>query len=244
MFKFFKKNKKPEVKFWSIIPGLEEIVPPVDMKECTPEWFKSMPRDIDPSAMLHPGTVKRCPSFVDYFSQGYVIKLWCDLAVSIRKDRTYEVYSPENIFKFENHGDEQFLDYIPNREEFNYSMVLKAFCPWRIITPPGYSIMQLPLTYDFNKDFTVLPGTIWTDIHHEVNQQIVFRGYGEYILKRGTPLAVYIPYKREKYDFKVIPQDTELNYKNLISYYWWAGKFKNGYKEHQTILRQGEKNDR
>ena len=68
IFNYFKKEKPPEIKFWSIVPGLEEIVPPEPMKNHIPSWFKTMPRDIVPDALLHPGTAKRCPSFVDYFS--------------------------------------------------------------------------------------------------------------------------------------------------------------------------------
>lgn len=239
---FKKKEPEPKMTVWSSIPGLEEVVPPVPARECIPDWFKDMPKDVAPG-LLHPGTAKRCPAFVDYFSQGIVIKLWCDLAITIKEDNTYQVYAPEDIFKFETHGNEQFLDYLPQRKEQNISMVLKAFCPWRIQTPPGYSVMQLPMFYNFNKDFTVMPGNIWTDVHHEINQQIMFHGYGDFLIKRGTPLAVYVPIKREKIPLSVERPSAELSYRNAVSYYWWAGKFKGGYKEHQTILKQGDKND-
>jgi len=241
IFKYFKKEKQPEIKFWSTVPGLEEIVPPEPMKNHIPSWFKNMPRDLMPNALLHPGTAKRCPSFVDYFSQGYVISLWCDLAITINKDRSYKVYSPEDAFRFENHGDEQFLDYVPNREHFDFSMILKAHCPWRVITPPGYSMLQLPLFYNFDKTFTVAPGTIWTDIHHEINQQIMFTGYGDFFLPRGTPLAVYIPFKREKYKMEICKNDSTLEHLNSVSYYWWAGRFKDGYREHQNKIKKDEK---
>jgi hypothetical protein len=243
IFNFFKKPKPLKTVVWSVIPGLEEIVPPTPMKDNIPSWFKNMPKDIAPLAMLHPGTAKRCPSFVDYFSQGFVVKMWCDLAVTINEDRSYNVYTPEDCFRFENHGDEQFLDYIPNRKELNISMVLKAFCPWRVLTPPGYSLMQLPLIYNFNKDFTVFPGLIWTDVHHEINQQIAFHGYGDFFIPRGTPLAAYIPFKRERHDLEVSKNTEELSYRDRIAYYWWAGKFKNGYREHQIELKKGERND-
>ena len=241
IFNYFKKEKPPEIKFWSIVPGLEEIVPPEPMKNHIPSWFKTMPRDIVPDALLHPGTAKRCPSFVDYFSQGYVISLWCDLAITINKDRSYKVYSPEDAFRFENHGDEQFLDHVPNREHFDLSMVLKAHCPWRAITPPGYSVLQLPLFYNFDKTFTVAPGVIWTDIHHEINQQMIFTGYGDFFLPRGTPLAVYIPFKREKYEVEICKNNSTLEHLNSVSYYWWAGKFKDGYREHQNKIKKDKR---
>jgi hypothetical protein len=51
--------------------------------------------------------------------------------------------------------------------------------------------------YHFEKDFSVLPGIIHTDIHHEINQQVLYHGEGrEVFIPRGTPLAQYIPFKR------------------------------------------------
>jgi len=235
---FFKKKTKPTVKVWSTVPGLEEIVPPVPAIDCIPDWFKTMPKDVGNE--MHPGTAKRCPAFVDYFSQGFVIKLWCDVAITIREDKSYSLFTPEDVFQFKNHGDEQFLDHIPDRG--GMSMVLKAVCPWKVMTPPGYSIMQLPMLYNYNADFTVLPGTIWTDIHHDVNQQIAFHRTGDFFLKRGTPLALYIPFKREKMELEVEPINPELSYRTQVSYYWWASKFKGGYKEHQAIIKKGDNN--
>ena len=229
-------NKTPTVTIWSSIKGIEDIAPPVPAKDVIPEWFKKMPLDIMHEFSGHPGTVKRCPGLVDYLSQGYVLKMWCDLYIKINKDRTFDIRTPEQVFGFTNHLDNQFLDHIPDRETF--SMVLKGNNPWRMMTPKGWSMMQLPLYYNFNKDFTVLPGVIWTDIHHEVNPQIAFYGYGEYLIKRGTPLAVYIPYKREKVSYKISKITNKLKDLEEKSYYWFASKFRGGYKEHQNKIKK------
>lgn len=236
IFKFFRKKKDPDITFWSAVRGLETVYPPVPAIEAIPDWFKQMPLDCVPGMNEHPGTAKRCPGLIDYFKQGYVVRLWCDLHLKINEDKSWEVKSPEQIFVFDNHLDNQFLDHIPNRNSF--SMVLKAHCPWRMLTPPGWAVMQLPLFYNFNSDFTVLPGVVWTDIHHELNQQIAFHRYGEFHLKRGTPLAVYIPFKRTKLKHQISPITTDLVEKDISAYYWFASKFKGGYKEHQKIINQ------
>ena len=70
--------------------------------------------------------------------------------------------------------------------------------------------------YHFNPDFTVLPGTIWTDIHHEINQQMVIHNYGETFIARGTPLAMYIPIRRETFDYTVKVQEDE-DQQNLLT---------------------------
>jgi hypothetical protein len=58
--------------------------------------------------------------------------------------------------------------------------------------------LQLPLFYHFNKNFSVLPGVIDTDIHHEINQQVLYHGGNDKIrINRGDPFALYIPFERK-----------------------------------------------
>jgi len=237
MFNFFKKQK-PEITFWSEIEGLEQVCPPVPMREYIPKWFKNMPNSIDSNQPLHPGTAKRCPAFMDFWENGWVIPLWCDLEVITDKDNNFSVRTPEDNFRFDTHLDNQFIDHIPKNS--NYEMILKAVSPWRIMTPKGYSVLQLPMFYDFNKDFTVLPGTIWTDVHYEVNQQIAIHNTGRTFIPRGTPLAVYIPIKREKWKFTISELTEQLRYKTNIAYYHWASKFKDGYREHIQKIKKDQ----
>jgi hypothetical protein len=239
MFNYIKnlfKKEEPEITFWTLERGLEDVYPPIPALEALPNWFKDIPKEILPPHMNHPGTVKACPGIVDYFKTGYVLRLWCDLKLTINEDKSWHVNAPEDAFVFTNHLDNQLIDFLPDTNEF--AMVLKAHCPWRVGTPPGYGVMQLPLTYHFNKDFTVLPGVIWTDIHHEVNQQMAFYDYGEYFIPRGTPLAMYVPFKREKFKPRVSAMDDELLEKETKAYYWFASKFKGGYKEHQRAWQK------
>jgi hypothetical protein len=77
------------IEFISMMPGLQEIqqCKPKPSKQFVPQWFKDTPNMLDQSHMLDgPGsaqlgsinfpssfTVKICPSFPDFFSQGYVL---------------------------------------------------------------------------------------------------------------------------------------------------------------------------
>ena len=81
----FTKKKEPLITVFSTIKGLEEIYPPSSAIESIPEWFKKMPIEVTEKFSGHPGTAKRCPSFVDYFSSGIVLKLWCDISPGIFK---------------------------------------------------------------------------------------------------------------------------------------------------------------
>lgn len=197
------KSKKPIIKFVSKVKGLEKIEEciPKPATKYIPDWFKNIPIFDN---ITGPKTVRQCPSFPDFFSSGYVIPMWMDSILSYDKvlDRWSKEHAPVVDWAF--HGNQQFLDYTEARLfGKESSFVFKTECPWMIITSPGYSVLQLPMFYHFNKEWSVLPGIIDTDIHHEVNQQVLYHGNGEKVLiERGTPFVMYIPYKRE--DFNLI----------------------------------------
>ena len=211
IFTFWKQKEKPKIHWWSVIDGVDKVTPILPAKEFVPDWWKRVERFINKNHDQK-GTVRNCPSFPEYINQGFVVPLWCDLHLKIEHDK-YEWQSPDKMFSFSSHGDEQFRDYLPQHMKDNTSIVLKPACPWRVKTPPGWSVWQLPMTYHYNPIFETLPGIIWSDIHHEINQQMLMKQYGEFVIKRGTPLAMYVPYERNKYTYDVSgPNKQNTNY--------------------------------
>ena len=187
-----KFGKSDKIQFISTVKGLETIEEclPKPAKNFIPEWFKNIPS-------TSPMSVKKCPSFPDYFSQGYIIPMWSDVLLK-QKDEKYEWLVSSNAFNWEIHTNDQLIDH--KKTSFNGvegQFIFKANCPWRIITPPGWSVLQLPLFYHFNQEWSVLPGVIDTDIWHEINQQVLYHGNGNpIIIKSGDPFVLYIPFKR------------------------------------------------
>ena len=236
LFTFWKQKEKPKIHWWSVIEGLEKVAPIVPAKEYVPDWWKKVERMIY-NKLDNKGTVRNCPSFPEYITQGFVVPLWCDLHLEVHHD-SWKWKSPEKLFTFNNHPGEQFRDWLPKHVQDNTSMVLKPNCPWRVKTPPGWSVWQLPMIYHYNPVFETLPGIIWSDIHHEINQQMLIKQYGEFFIPRGTPLAMYVPYERNKYTYDV----SGPNVKNAA----WANtahlhvrsKFKGGYKLHQAEVKK------
>jgi hypothetical protein len=189
-----KFNKSDKIQFISIVDGLESVEEclPRPSKHFIPKWFKDIPNNIE-------DTVKICPSFPDYFSQGYIIPMWCDSKIQ-SKDGFWSWETSDKRFEWTSHDNHQLLDHTDaNFNGVPGNFVFKPNSPWRIITPPGWSVLQLPLFYHFNKEWSVLPGIIDTDIYHETNQQVLYHGNGEPVLiKRGDPFALYIPFKRSE----------------------------------------------
>jgi hypothetical protein len=187
-------GKSDKIQFISTVEGLESIEEclPRPAKYFIPDWFKDIPSENSMS-------VKFCPSFPDYFSQGYIIPMWADVMLKYDKKQDYfEWQGSDDIFKWETHGNNQFLNYSkPNFNGTDAQFVFKSNCPWKIITPPGWSVLQLPLFYNFNQEWSVLPGIIDTDIHPGINQQVLYHGDGKEVkINVGDPFVLYIPFKR------------------------------------------------
>ena len=92
------------------------------------------------------------------------------------------------------------------------------------------------MTYEFNEIFEVMSGTIHTDMYHEINQQMVLKKEGEFLIAKGTPLAVYIPYKRQKYDFECITQTEELRKRTHLTELSTATKFTRRFRNIKDII--------
>jgi len=206
-------GKSDKIQFISTVEGLESIEDclPKPAKHFIPKWFKNIPSQTDQTM-----TVKVCPSFPDYFSQGYILPMWSDVKLYSDGEQ-WKWDSPSSIFSWDIHGKDQYLKYV--NASFNgvdAQFTFKANCPWRIITPPGWSVLQLPLFYHFNEEWSVMPGVIDTDIHHEINQQVLYHGNGkEIIIKRGDPFVLYIPFKRSNKIKHIVKYQTEKNKKTF-----------------------------
>ena len=188
-----KFRKSDKIQFVSTLEGLESIEEclPKPAKHFIPQWFKDIPNDAI-------GNVKNCPSFPDYFSQGYILPMWGDVELKYEKEHDRWSTSTSRIFSWDVHGNQQFLDHVDAKfNGVDGQFVFKANCPWRIITPPGWSVLQLPLFYHFNQEWSILPGIIDTDIHTEINQQVLYHGNSDTVtIKCGDPFVLYIPFKR------------------------------------------------
>jgi hypothetical protein len=109
--------------------------------------------------------------------------------------------------------------------------VLKLNCPWFVRTDPGYSVLQLPMVYEFEPRFTVMAGAIRSDKHHHIHQQVMVHSTDSFIVERGTPLAMYVPFKRERFDFSVKEATPELVRAVRKSGLEIETKFRGGYRK-------------
>ena len=216
-------KKEADVTFISTIPGLTQLEDclPKPTSKYTPDWWKSLKIDeVKKSAYdLYTGNIKHCPSFADVFSTGYVVPMWMDLYIGYDKTTgqsgtmsnglTNISYDPGAAKGLKNY---KFL----GKES---SAFFKAYSPWGIMTKPGISIMVLPLFFDFNPDFSIIPGIVDTDKINQLSPDIAYHSENrEIFIERGTPLFQVVPFRKEKLTFDVKEID-ELSKSSKKIYY-------------------------
>ncbi len=205
-------NKQPKIKF---IPELEvyEVLEahPKPASTFIPQWFKDMPEKVDPSLKdkLLPSTnlnstLKHCSPFLDSLTAGYIIPLPADVQVS--NEPGSHKFSWGTTFRLvEPHIIEQ-APTLPCPKE--YDLVPYKWVGTHVIqTPPGYSVL---ITHPLNQTdlpFWSFSGVVDTDTYSfsSVSFPFYIRKDFEGIIKKGTPIAQIIPFKREDWVSEVIP---------------------------------------
>ena len=220
-------TEKIKIKWWSQIPHMEKVMPPQPAREFIPRWYK----DIKTTRVSETiPNIKACPSFPLWFQNGYVVPTWTDIVLRYNETTGAHYWAtPHEGYRMSFHPNAQLVPYLPDHIKNDIAFILKTECPWRIMTPEGYSIMQLNMYYEYSPLFEALPGIIPSDIWHQINQQLIikkstfrelgkeclekpFLGWKYITIPKKSPLAVYVPFKREDYDYEIVPypKDKEL----------------------------------
>ena len=236
---------KQFIEFKTDVKGLEEIAPVKPSNFFLPKWFKGMSDSIEQPALHEKGkpnyfgkkgdiakkhtsgTVKRCPAIVDLITEGFIIPMWCDFLVQ-RDMETLEWDNRNFPYGIEFHSKEQIKGWDLKKTDFPEGV--KFANPWRIKTPPGYSVMFMTPTYQFEKRFTVLPGIVETDSYHHVNFPSVWHTTKGAIIERGTPFIQVIPFKRDDWEYSNSQMDDKDLHYDEREKTELSTKFKNSYR--------------
>ena len=208
---FWKKKENNEIVFWCDLKGLPDIVPIKESKHFVPEWFKKTPPfPLGSNESTAMPTVKRCPGFIDFFKMGYVLPAWCDFHLEITEDGATPK-TPGDAFPVTYHAPHQFSDYLPEHIKQKVKLVFKPGCPWRVRARKGIKLLELPMIHHYNPDFYAAAGLLNPYLYHEINPILLFTKTGEFLIKRGTPLAMLIPIETEEYNL-IIRESTKEDY--------------------------------
>lgn len=147
------------------------------------------------------------------------------------------------------HPASQYSTMIPEMPEHWASCLLKLDSIWEIHTPPGWSMLQIDPTYQFNNTLEAMPGILNTDYWHTSNMFFFVKEKGvQFEIPYMTPLITYIPIKRDRLPLEVrmindsdIERHREISnfmrgtawgssapYRNALKYFGYTQKNKGG----------------
>lgn len=213
---------------WGPVAAMPDTLPR-PMSKMLAEWWKQMPShggfdgvpegsdQINILSGNETPTIKRCIPVLDSLTLGYGLVTTAEMYV---KPYTGEMNTnmadcPQEEVVVEAVHPKR-LERIPclelSHHEYGQAMLhplcqksgqrlRKVFTPWRIMTPPGYSVILTEPLNNPNPYWEIIPGVLDSDqFAPQINFMITFRDPGfEGIIPVGTPLAQVIPFKRESW---------------------------------------------
>lgn len=208
----FKKDKK--IKFLGTEEHLNAMSVPKPALQFVPEWFKKTQSHIgqnvwstyDDNGTITgstTATVKKCVPFLDAMTAGYIIPCPFDIHINVVSSKEgpnfFISWGYEDYEFLQSHSTLQLGEHPQSNIQQPGGKIWKVMNPWHIVTPPGYSCLFLnPLNHQ-DTNFNFFTGIVDTDTYNDkVNFPFIWTGgYGEFIIKKGTPLVQVIPFKRE-----------------------------------------------
>jgi hypothetical protein len=197
---FFPTNKNAEVS----------IDPPSPAKDHLTEEYKRLPFKVNKTFLsLQPNlkgtnlTAKACIPVLDAFTAGYMVTLPCDITVTTSPEYNHRLFWEVDWEAIGSHSNLQIGDMgVPYGFEIDpYKFETK----WVIKTPPGYSVLITHPLNRFDLPFITLSGVVDSDSYNILPVNLPFflkDGYNG-VIKKGTPIAQIIPFKREDWDSKI-----------------------------------------
>ncbi len=191
---------------------------PTPASKSLPDWFKNIDPYIDGSKKLSwpmmkgmPNlTIKRCVPVLDAMTAGYMVSLTDDLFVEQTEDGPMLRWRHSDTL-ITNHSVDQFQGF--NIPDNYYYFVWKWHNDWSITLPEGYSMYFTHPSNRFDLPFRSLSGVVDCDSYDSAVHFpfLIEKGF-EGIIKAGTPICQLIPFKREKWQTKVLEHDEDQSY--------------------------------
>lgn len=150
-----------------------------------PSWWKNLPKskwDFDKFERVN--TAKSCIGMIETFKNGYVMPMWCDLALKILPDDYIRYQFSDKISQLQFHPKEQAQDFLPN----HYFIKLKS--PWTLKSSENLKYMFSPPTF-FN---SVNPPYLIPSSVNATTDKIMATHVFLLIEKQDTPIEIFLKF--------------------------------------------------
>lgn len=208
------KVKPGTIRFTPSDNRLMESPPFVNTITNPPTWFQRIKKG--------EGSLRKCAGTIDLLAAGVTLPMWTNYRFRPNPQGGWETggddFSPQagvNAvmgFNFDSTGRCPMTD-IRKIENGQYPKIVN---PWRFETAPGWSTLLLPMYWEPNENYSVIPAIVHTDFYHLANIVLNITGDSPFTIKYGTPIAQLIPFKRDS-DFAEIEFNDESHFKYVAS---------------------------
>lgn len=208
------KVKPGEIRFTPSDNRLMESAPYANTIADPPNWFKRIGKT--------QGSLRRCAGTIDLLSAGVTLPMWTNYRFRPDGRGGWETggddFAPQagintvQGFAFESTGQCPMTD-VRKIETGHYPKIVN---PWRFETAPGWSTLMLPLYWEPNENYSVIPAIVHTDYYHLMNIVLNITGDSGFSIKYGTPIVQLIPFKRDS-DFTKVLFNDESHFKYVAT---------------------------
>ena len=164
--------------------------------------FRGINGDINGGGHFQNATAKKCMSIFDTLVSGYYLLCPVDIFFDSTEENVIYRWRNNKHNFIMTHDSEQLATY---PRDDNYVKEALRWIPSHMIeTPPGYSILITHPHHGQDLPFYTLPGIIDSDrmLAAGALPFDLKKGY-KGIIKKGTPIAQVMPFKREDWDHQV-----------------------------------------
>lgn len=169
-----------------------------------PDWMRDAPSNVGDSPFA---TVKKCPGIFDAATIGYVARSPCDIQIAsnlAKKELTYYAANGRNDEFLSTHNLQAFTEHYPFLEDV-WPISLKVDTKFLVRAPEGYSLAFVPLYHTpqyryYCAIFGVADSFGMGGLRHLLVNLFIRKFSGTFIIKRGDPLCLLVPFKTERFE--------------------------------------------
>ena len=203
------------------------LEPPVPAKTVLPEWYKKTPFLTNNNSSYNfsetgvlPTTIKGCNPFLDGLTSGYISLLSVDVEIKKEGEKRFSFFWRTDNEVITSHTKDQhpFTPAAFNGDD----SIFKFFNEFIIRTPKGYSTY---FTHPINRHdlpFRTFSGVVDTDTYMNSVQfpaQLLDMDSNIMVLKKGTPICQFFPFKRVNWESNVLKYDESFIKKARHNYF-------------------------
>ena len=209
MINFFNRNKKPKIKFFSLIPAVNTLYPITPSSKLKRSWVEEEKKDFESRKSKCPfayvdglKSIGKCPAIKSAMNTGFILYTPADFIINTIGDKHTINVTQKNILRTSNYIDlhdnsvsEWLLD---SSKDITLDQIIKVNTPWRTICDSDIVFIVTKVPYVKESRFTPTYGIFDPSISSELNVQLMWHILeGTETITAGTPLCQYIPVSRK-----------------------------------------------